>query len=66
MECTGNFKNEQDLLYHEERVHGYGESGNIYPCNECGYQGPDIVALKKHTEEAHKKSYYNGSKIYIT
>ena len=43
-----------------KRVHEYGESGNIYPCDQCGYQGPDIVALKNHTEQAHKKSYYNG------
>ena len=60
VKCNGKFENEKDLLYHEERVHEYGESGNIYPCDQCGYQGPDIVALKNHTEQAHKKSYYNG------
>ena len=41
----------------QERVHEYG---NICPCDQCGYQGPDIVALKNHTEEEHVKSYYNG------
>ena len=47
------------------RVHEYG---NICPCDQCGYQGPDIVKLKNHTEEEHEKSYYNGriKQIYIT
>ena len=41
----------------QERFHEYG---NICPGDQCGYQGPDIVKLKNHTEEENEKSYYNG------
>ena len=60
IKCNGKLEYEQDLLYRQERVQDNGEAGNIYPCDWCGYQGPDIVALKNHTEEEHVKSYYNG------
>ena len=60
-ECGGRFENEMDLQYHKTRVHDYGETGNIYPCDQCGFQGADLLALKTHKKDEHDKSkMYNG------
>ena len=56
--CEGKFENEMDLSYHTERVHEYGEQCTLYPCDECGYQGRDIVELKKHKESEHTVPLY--------
>ena len=45
-ECDGRFQNEKDLLHHKERVHTYGETCTIYPCEECGFQGTDVLSQK--------------------
>ena len=43
--CDGKFDNEQDVAYHKERVHDYGETCCMYSCEECGFQGTDRVSL---------------------
>ena len=58
-ECDGQFENEMDLLHHQERVHTYGETCSMYPCEECGFQGTDVKSLKKHVDNEHKKNLYN-------
>ena len=58
--CEGKFENEMDLAYHKERVHEYGEQCTLYPCDECGYQGRDIVELKKHKESEHTVPLYTS------
>ena len=40
-EYDGQFENEMDLLHHQERVHIYGETCAMYPCEECGFQGTE-------------------------
>ena len=59
-ECDEKFENEMNLQYHKTRVHDYGEPGNIYPCDQCGFQGSDLIALKNPRKEGHAKSMYNG------
>ena len=54
--------NDKDLLNHKERVHAYGEICNLYPCEECGFQGSDIITLKKHIEDIHLKNLYQTLK----
>ena len=58
-ECDGKFENELDMKYHLERVHEYGETCAMYPCEQCGFQGRDKVELKSHVEESHTKKLYN-------
>ena len=47
-----------DMEYHKQRVHTYGETCSLYPCEECGFQGTEIVKLKDHIEEYHRKEHY--------
>ena len=47
------FENEADVYLHMERVHEYGEECAIYPCEECGYRGQDMIALNQHIQEYH-------------
>ena len=56
--CEGTFDNEMDLLHHKERVHGYGEDCQLYPCEECGFRSSDNLSLKKHVEDMHPKNLY--------
>ena len=43
---------------HKERVHGYGEDCQLYPCEECGFRSSDNLSLKKHVEDMHPKNLY--------
>ena len=43
-----------DLANHKERVHEYGENYEIYPCEDCGYRGDDIVSIRTHIDTNHK------------
>ena len=44
------------MKHHKERVHEYGETCNIYPCEDCGFQGQDIRSLKQHISESHDET----------
>ena len=35
--CDNKFENETDMKYHLERVHEYGESCHMDPCDKCGF-----------------------------
>ena len=43
-----------DLANHDKRVHEYGETFELYPCEECGFRGTDLVAIKSHIVEVHR------------
>ena len=58
-ECDGQFDNEMDMNYHKQRVHEFGETCSMYPCEECGFQGTDRLKLKEHVDEYHRRNYYN-------
>ena len=47
------------MNYHAERVHEYGETCVLYPCEECGFSGQDMKSLKDHTASVHN----NTSKV---
>ena len=49
----------KNVLYYVQRVHEYGETCELYPCEECGFQGTDLSSLQKHNNEMHKKLHYN-------
>ena len=51
--CDMKFKNDEDMNHHVVRVHEYGETCTMYPCEECGFQGQDIVSLQNHISEEH-------------
>ena len=51
--CDKKFKNETDIKYHLERVHEYGESYHMYPCDKCGFSVGYVLALKTHLVEHH-------------
>ena len=53
-QCGKVFENELDLANHEKRVHEYGETFALYPCEECGYRGTDLKEINTHIEEAHR------------
>lgn len=54
--CDMVFENDGDMKHHKERVHEYGETCNIYPCEDCGFQGQDIRSLKQHISESHDET----------
>ena len=56
--CDGKYQNELDLFHHKERVHEYGETCQMYPCEECGFRARDLSALKNHTKEEHEVPLY--------
>ena len=47
------------MNYHAERIHEYGETCELYPCEECGFSGQDMKSLKDHTASVHN----NTSKV---
>ena len=51
--CERLFENEFDRMNHEERFHEYGESFELYPCEQCGFRGSDIVSIRRHISETH-------------
>ena len=51
--CGMKFQTDEDMNHHQVWVHVYGETCNMYPCEDCGYQGQDIVSLQNHISEAH-------------
>ena len=61
-QCGKMFENELDLKNHIERVHVYGETFAIYPCEECGFRGTDVQEFKTHISETHS----NDSTLYNT
>lgn len=56
--CDGKFDNEQDVAYHKERVHEYGETCSMYSWEECGFQGTDRLLLKMHVQTEHSEPLY--------
>ena len=56
--CDGKFDNEQDVAYHKERVHEYGETCSMYLWEECGFQGTDRLLLKMHVQTEHSEPLY--------
>ena len=53
--CRKEFKNEWDLKHHTLRVHEYGETCLIYPCEECGFIGDDVTSLDSHVKDHHSE-----------
>ena len=47
------FRTDEDMNHHLVRLHDYRETCNVYKCEDCGYQGQDIVSLQNHISEAH-------------
>ena len=45
--CDDLFYSENNVETHVTRVHTYGEYLNLYPCEECGFQGGKI---KEHQQ----------------
>ena len=46
--CKKKFENELDVLNHMERVHEYGKSFRLYPCDQCGFRSGDKRDLDQH------------------
>ena len=46
--CEKKFENELDVQNHMERVHEYGESFLLYPCDQCGFRAGDVRELDQH------------------
>ena len=55
-QCGKIFENELDLANHVERVHEYGETFEIYPCEECGFRGTDIKSIRIHIANSHENT----------
>ena len=41
------------MKHHTLRVHEYGETCLIYPCEECGFIGDDVTSLDSHVKDHH-------------
>ena len=54
-ECNKKFANELDVQNHMTRVHEYGEQFALYPCEECGFRATDLMEIRQHIEDEHKK-----------
>ena len=54
-ECDKVFYNESDAKHHNTRVHEYGESCNLYPCELCGFAGGDVNDIEEHIENLNNK-----------
>ena len=44
------------MNYHAERIHEYGETCELYPCEECGFSGQDMKSVKDHNVSVHNNS----------
>ena len=44
-ECDKKFENKADMGHHLVRVHEYGESCFMYPCENCGFIADDVLSL---------------------
>ena len=53
-QCGKAFQNELDVANHELRVHEYGETFDLYPCEECGFRGTDLMEIRKHIKINHQ------------
>ena len=53
-QCGKTFQNELDVADHELRVHKYGETFDLYPCEECRFRGTDLLDIRNHIEISHK------------
>ena len=45
-ECQKKCETDIDVKAHFERVHEFGESLRIYPCELCGFEGDDVTSIK--------------------
>ena len=52
-QCDKKFENGTNMNHHLERVHEYGESCLIYPCEYCGFRAADIQSMKDHVHQEH-------------
>ena len=52
-ECNKLFYYEADIETHTTRVHEFGEYWNPYPCEECGFNGSNVIENKEH-QQNHK------------
>lgn len=52
--CDGIFKSKDDLQHHTLRVHEFGESFRIYPCEDCCFRGQDMKELEDHVSAHHQ------------
>ena len=55
--CGMQFQTDEHMKYNQVRVHEYGETCNMYPREDCGYQGQDIISLQNHVSEAHSSIF---------
>ena len=49
-------ENYGDMKHHQERLHEYEETCNMYACEDCWFQGQNVKSLKVHISESHKNS----------
>ena len=49
-ECDKIFYSEADVEMHVTRVHKFGEYWNPYHCEECGFNGSDVIEIKEHQQ----------------
>ena len=52
-ECDKIFYSEADVEMHVTRVHKFGEYWNPYHCEECGFNGSDVIEIEEH-QQNHK------------
>ena len=55
--CDKKFENELHMNHHRVRVHEYGETCNLYPCEECGFSAGDIDTLNEHVGNGHNETF---------
>ena len=51
--CEMIFKTKADMKFHQSRVHDYGKTCSIFPCDKCCYKGQDLASLERHMNESH-------------
>ena len=52
-ECDKILYSEADVEMHVTRVHKFGEYWNLFPCEECGFNGSNVIEIKEH-QQNHK------------
>ena len=53
-QCKRIFKHEDDMNSHKMRVHEFGESFLIYPCEHCCFRGGDLRELENHIRDCNE------------
>ena len=57
--CDKKFENVFHMNHHRVHVHEYGETCNLYPCEECGFSAGDVDTLNEHVRNNHTETSAN-------